>query len=162
MPIVTRAISVQPMKSGTIFASFLAVDERGGEWRRSRARFADEATAQAASDAFDWRAQLQDTDFQDLLAWTQAPAKNDPDAFDLTGRDITLTEGEDFLYTHFAESPGEEALLLAWWLKGMNPPTINAIRNRLGVSVTDGDRVKDRAVALDDAEDTFNDTVEIN
>ena len=151
---------MQQTQSG-VFASFLAVDEVGREWRRSRARFADEATAQAASDAFDWTVQLQDVDFNDLLVWTKSPAKNDPGAFNLTGRDITLLEGEDFLYTHFAESPGEEAILLAWWLKGLTPPAINAIRDRLGVNVTDGDRVKDRAVALDDAEATFDDVVEI-
>lgn len=161
MPIVSRTLeSVQPTTGG-VFASFLCIDDKGREWRRSRARFANEAVAQAAVDAHDWTLQLQNADFADLLIWAQAPAKNDPDNFDLTDRDITLIEGENFLYKHFAEGEGGEAILLAWWLKGMNPPTINAIRDRAGLSVTDGDRVKDRAVALDDAEAAFDDIVEI-
>ena len=162
MPIDTRALdSVQPSVAGTVLASFLAIDDMGREWRRSRARFANEVVAIAASDAFNWTPQLKDVDFEDLLIWTQAPAKNDPNAFDLTNRDITLVEGEDRLYKEFAESGGDQAILLAWWIKGMTPPEINVIRDRAGLSVTDGDRVKDRAVALDDAEATFNDIVEI-
>lgn len=162
MPIVTRTLeSVQQSSGGTVLASFLAVDGKGREWRRSRARFADETAAITASNAFDWTPQLKDADFADLLIWTQAPAKNDPSTFDLTDRDITLIEGEDFLYEHFAEDDGSEAILLAWWLKGMNPPTINVIRDRAGLNVTDGNRVQDRAVALDDAEATFDDIVEV-
>jgi len=162
MPIVTRTLeSVQQSSGGTVLASFLAFDDKGREWRRSRARFADEAAAVVASNTFDWTAQLKEADFVNLLVWTQAPAKNDPSAFDLTDRDITLIEGEDFLYKHFAEAEGSEAILLAWWLKGLTPPDINVIRDRAGLSVTDGDRVQDRAVALDDAEATFNDIVEI-
>ena len=162
MPITSRSLgSVRPNSAGTVWASFLAIDAKGREWSRSRARFADESAATVASDNYDWTLQLQEKDFDDLLAHVEAPAKNDPDTFDLTGRDITLIEAEDFLYQHFAESPGDDAILLAWWLKGMNPPTINAIRTRLGVNVDDGDRIKDRAVALDDAEATFDDIVKI-
>ncbi len=162
MSIARRTLeSVQQRSGGTVLASFLAVDEKGREWRRSGARFANEAAATIVSDAFDWTPQLKDADFADLLIWTEAPGKNDPDAFSLTDRDITLIEGEDFLYKHFAESVGDKAILLAWWLKGLNPPSINAIRDRAGLSVTDGDRVQDRAVALDDAEATFNDIVKI-
>ncbi len=162
MPIATRTLGgLQQSSGGTVLASFLAVDDLGREWRRSRSRFADEAAAIVASDAFDWTAVLKNADFADLLVWAQAPAKNDPSAFDLTDRDITLIEGEDFLYENFAESLGADAVLLAWWLKAMNPPTINVLRDRAGLSVDDGNRVQDRAVALDDAEATFDDVVEI-
>ena len=162
MPIVTRTIDAQPSAAGTVLASFLAIDARDRPLRRSRSRFADEDAAVIASGGFDWTDQLKDMDFQDLLIWTQAPAKNDPSAFDFgPTRDLTLLEGEDRLFKHFAESAGEVAILLAWWIKGMNPPTFNTIRDRLGLNVTDGDRVKDRAVALDDGEATFNDLVEI-
>ena len=161
MPIISRQLeSVQP-SSGGVLASFLAVDNEGREWRRSRSRFNSETEAQTALDVFDWTVQLKSADFNDLLVWTQAPAKNDPGTFDLTGRDLTLLEGEDRLFTHFAEGEGGEAIRLAWWIKGMNPPTFDAIRIRLGLDVTDGDRVKDRAVALDDAEATFDDSVSI-
>lgn len=162
MPIISRQLeSVQPSVGG-VLASFLAVDDRGREWRRSRARFANEIVAQVALDAFDWTSQLKDADFHDLLVWAQAPAKNDPGAFDFTGRDLTLLEGEDRLFKHFAEGEGSEAIKLAWWIKGMNPPTFDAIRIRLGLDVTDGNRVQDRAVALDDAEATFDDIVSID
>ncbi len=163
MPIASRTLgSVQQSSGGTVLASFLAVDDLGRNWRRSRGRFDDEAAAIAASDAFDWTSQLKNVDFADLLVWTQSPLKNNPDAFDLTDRDITLIEGEDFLYKHFAESNGDQAILLAWWLKGLTPPEINAIRDRAGLDVTDGDRVQDRAVSLDDAEGTFDDIVDID
>ena len=163
MPIVTRTLdSVQPSTAGTILAGFLAIDTQDRPFRRSSARFVDEVAAVVASDGFDWMDQLKDLDFDDLLVWTQAPAKNDPSAFDFgPTRDLTLLEGEDRLFTHFAESVGEIAILLAWWIKGLNPPTFNTIRDRLGLNITDGDRVKDRAVALDDGEATFNDIVEI-
>ncbi len=111
--------------------------------------------------ARDVTGQLKAADFTDLLIFVQAPAKNDPSGFVLTGRDITLIEGEDFLFKYFAESGGSRAITLAWWIKGMTPPTFNTIRDRLGLDVTDGDRVQDRAVAMDDAEATFNDIVDI-
>ncbi len=162
MPIDSLTLeSVQPSGGGTVLASFLAIDARGRPLRRSRTRFANEAAANAALNAFDWTPELKGLDFDDLLIWTQAPAKNDPSAFDLTNRDITLIEGEDFLYEHFAEAVGDEAILLAWWIKGLTPPEINALRDRAGLNVVDGDRVQDRAVALDDAEATFNDIVEV-
>ncbi len=163
MPIVSRQLSsVQPSAAGTVLVMERAIDDQGRVWKRGRRRVVSEAQAIIEMDAYDWTPQLKAADFADLLVWTQAPVKNDPGTFDLTGRDITLLEGEDFLYKHFAESVGEVAVLLAWWLKAMNPPTINAIRDRAGLSVVDGDRVQDRAIALDDAEATFNDTVEID
>ncbi len=58
MPIVSRQLeSVQP--SGiTVLASFLAIDGKGREWRRSRSRFPDEAAAIVASNAHNWTPQL--------------------------------------------------------------------------------------------------------
>ncbi len=165
MPIVSRSLSsVQPSAGGTVLVMEEAIDALGRSppWIRGRRRSANEAQAIIEMDAYDWTPQLKDADFADLLVWVQAPAKNDPGTFDLTGRDISLLEGEDFLYEYFAESVGEVAILLAWWLKAMNPPTISAIRIRAGLNVEDGDRVQDRAIALDDAEATFNDTVEID
>ncbi len=161
MPIVSRILdNIRPQHGTTVRVRETLTDAKG---RKIVHHYLASSEAQANTDmaARDVTGQLRNADFTDLLDHVQAPAKGDPSTFDLTGRDITLIEGEDFLYKHFAESLGDPAIKLAWWLKAMNPPTINAIRNRLGVDVADGDRVKDRAVALDDAEATFDDTVEI-
>ncbi|MHC4180715.1 MAG: hypothetical protein ACYSWU_24715, partial [Planctomycetota bacterium] len=124
MPIISRTLeSVQPTEDG-VFASFLAVDALGVEWRKSRMRFADEAEAQTALDAFDWTPQLIDRDYQDLSLWVRN--KNASDDFDLTNRDLTLLEGEERLLVEFATSGGNEALSLAWWVEDMNPPTFKA------------------------------------
>lgn len=154
MPIATRTLEVQPTRAGTIFASFLAVDELGREWRRSRARFADEASAQVVLDAHDWTVQLQDLDFADLLVWTQA--KNAPGDFDFANRDLTLLEGEERLLVWFASHEGDEAITLAWWVEGMNPPTFGAIRDRVGYDTTTGARIQDRAIALLAVEPSFD------
>ncbi len=154
MPIATRTLEVQPTADGTVFASFLAVDGLGREWRRSRSRFADEAAAQAALDAFDWTVQLQDTDFNDLLVWTQA--KNAPGAFDFANRDLALLEGEERMLVWFASHEGAEAITLAWWVEGLNPPQFKAIRDRVGYDAATGTRIQDRAIALFAVEPSFD------
>ncbi len=154
MPIATRTLEVQPTAAGTIFASFLAVDELGREWRRSRARFANEAAAQAALDAHDWTAQLEDVDFEDLLIWTQG--KNTPGDFIFTNRDLTLLTGEEQLLVWFASHEGEEAITLAWWIEAMTPPVYSAIRDRVGYDSATGTRIQDRAIALLAVEPSFD------
>ena len=120
-----------------------------------------EAQANTDMNARNITEQLMQADFNDLLVFVQFPAQGDPSAFDLTGRDITLIQGENFLFEHFAEGGGSDARLLAWWIKGLNPPDFNTIRDRFGLSVNDGDRIKDRAVALDDSAATFDDVQSI-
>ncbi len=158
MPIVSRQLEVQRTKGGTVFATFLAVDERGREWRRSRSRFANEAAAQAASDAFDWTAQLQGTDFQDLLVWVQD--KNASDDFDFINRDLTLLEGEKRLLIWFASHEGAEAITIAWWIEDMGPPVYKAIRIRAGYDSATGSRIQDRAIDLFVADPSFDATEE--
>ncbi len=161
MPIVTRELKhVRPQRDDTVRVLEVLTAAVGHVDRRSY-RAVSEAQAVIDMNARDVTKGLKKADFNDLLVFVEAPAKNNPDAFDFTNRDITLLEGEDFLFTHFAEGQGSRAILLAWWIKGMNPPTFNTIRDRLGLDVTDGDRVKDRAVALDDAEATFDDVVDV-
>ena len=155
MPIVTRTLeSVQSSAAGTVFASFLALDTQGREWRRSRARFADEAGAIIASNAFDWTSQLEDADFQELLVWTQA--KNLPGDFDFTDRDLTLLSGEERLLIWFAEHFGDEAITVAWWIENLGPPQYNAIRNRVAYDGATGSRIQDRAIDLTVVEPTFD------
>ena len=153
MPIVTRTLeSVQPSAAGTVLASFLAVDDRGREWRRGRSRFASEVAAVAASDVFDWTPQLQAFEFAELLVWVQA--KNTPDSFTFTN--TTLLDGEEYLLIWFAGQLGEEAITIAWWLESLNPPTYNAIRIRTGFDAAAGSRIQDRAIDLLAAEPRFD------
>ncbi len=140
MPILTRTLeSVEQSAGGTVLASFLAVDEKSRPWRRSPARFADEAAAVVASDAFDWETQLKDVDFQDLFDWVIA--RNTVADFDLTDRDIIEQEGEDFIAITFSESLGDQAIRLAWWIESLTPPIWTAIRTRIGWTSKEGSDV---------------------
>ena len=151
MPIVSRSIDVRPSGS-TVFASFLAIDSKGHEYRNSRSRFADEAAATVASDAFDWTSQLEDFELAELLAWVQA--KNASDDFVFV--DTSLLDGEEFLLIWFASHLGEEAITLAWWVEDMNPIAYDAIRIRAGFDAAAGIRIQDRAISLFAAEPLFD------
>ncbi len=87
MPIVSRSLDIQ-QTTGGIFAAFLCVDAQGREWRRSRSRFADEATAQTALDAHDWVPQLENLDEQVGMAFVEAGG--DPEAY--AREDLTIQE----------------------------------------------------------------------
>ena len=64
--IVSRKLeSIQQCRAGTVFASFLAVDDNGREWRRSRSRFVNEVGAKAALDVYDWTVQIRQKELQD-------------------------------------------------------------------------------------------------
>ena len=157
MPIVSRILeSVQPTTVG-VFASFLCVDALGRVWRRSRSRFADEAAAQVALDAHNWTPQLRDADFRDLRVWVQG--LNPVSTFDLTGRDITEGEGEEFIMKWFAESPGDDAITVAWWLDSINTGAFNAIRNRVGFTGDEGSTITQRFTFLLAAEPWWDVTV---
>ncbi len=150
MPIISRTLDSIQQTTGGIFAAFLCVDSKGREWRRSRARFADEATAQIALDAHDWVPQLRNSDFRDLLVWVQA--LNQVADFDLTGRDITEDDGEEFIFQWFAERPGEDAITVAWWMDGINTGKFNSIRDRIGYSGAEGSTITQRFTFLLSAE----------
>ena len=72
MPIVSRTLGGIQQTTGGIFAAFLCVDSLGREWRRSRSRFVDEATAQIALDAHDWTVHLENRDEQIGMAFVEA------------------------------------------------------------------------------------------
>ena len=163
MPIVTRTLEhVRPQRDGTVRVQEMLIATVGHRITHSY-KAVSEAQAIVDMNARDVTAQLKDADFADLLAHVEIKdgVKNQPSTFDFTGRDITLIEGEDFLYKLFAESTGGSAIKIAWWLKGMNNPTFIPIRNRAGHDTTEGNRVKDKAAAQDDAEDTIDDVVEV-
>ncbi len=151
MPIVSRSLDIQPSGS-TVFASFLAIDSKGHEYRRSRSRFADETAAIAASDAFDWASQLVDFELAELLAWVLAKNASD----DFTFVDTNLLDGEEFLLIWFAAHLGDVAITLAWWVEEMTPPVYSAIRIRAGFDAAAGTRIQDRAISLFAAEPLFD------
>ncbi len=158
MPIVSRQLeSVQP-SSGGVLASFLAVDAKGREWRRSRSRFASETVAQTAADAHDWTPQLQDRDFADLLVWVQD--RNTVATFDLTGRDITEDDGEEFIMVWFAGHEGDEAITVAWWLDSINTGQFNTIRDRVPFTGVQGSTITSKFTFLLAAEPWWNVIVE--
>ena len=66
MPIVSRQLESVQQSGSTVLASFLAVDGKGREWRRSRSRFSDVAAAIAASNAHDWSRQLIKREVEDF------------------------------------------------------------------------------------------------
>ena len=156
MPIVSRSLDFQPSGS-TVLASFLAVDSKGREWSRARSRFADEAAAIVALNAFDWSLHLEDFEFSELLEWVQT--KNAPDDFVFV--DATLLNGEEFLLIWFAKTLGDEVISLAWWVEDMNPPTYDAIRIRAGFDAAAGSRIQDRAISLLAAEPLFDAVEEV-
>ena len=162
MPIVTRTLEhVRPQRDRKVRVQEVLTAAVGHVITHN---YKAVSKAQAITDmnARDVTKELKNADFTDLLLHVEAPAKNQPSTFDFTDRDITLIESEDFLYQLFAESTGGSAIKIAWWIKDMNPPTFNTIRNRAGHDNTEGDRVKDKAVAQDDAEATIDDFVELN
>ena len=66
MPIITRTLESVQQSGSTVLVSFLAIDGKGREWRRSQSRFADEAAATAASNAHDWSRQLIKREVEDF------------------------------------------------------------------------------------------------
>ncbi len=67
MSIVSRSVDIQPMKDGSVFASFLVKDDKGRFYGKSRHRYATEIEARAASEAFDWSNQKREADVRDSI-----------------------------------------------------------------------------------------------
>ena len=159
MPIVSRTLEgVQNNRNGTVFAAFLAVDDKGREWRRSRSRFADEAAATVASDAHNWTPQLISQDKQDLLVWVQA--LNDVADFDYTGRDTDEDAGEEFIFQWFAENLGDDAITVAWWMDDINTGKFNSIRDRIGYTGIQGADITSRFTFMVSVEPWYDLTIE--
>ncbi len=159
MPIDTRELrNVHPQRDGSVRVQEVLTASVGHVIRHSY-KAVSEAQAITDMNARVVTKQLKNSDLPDFLLHVRAPAKNLPSTFNFTDRDITLEDGEDFLYKRFAESTGGNAIGLAWWIKGLTPPDFNTIRDRALHDVDEGDRVKDKAVAQDDAEATINDVV---
>ena len=67
MPIVFRSVDIQPMKDGSVFASFLVKDDKGRSYGKSRHRYSNEREAREASETFDWSSQQREADVRDSI-----------------------------------------------------------------------------------------------
>ncbi len=74
---------------------------------------------------------LADLDKRELLEWVQA--RNTVADFDYTDRDIAEAQGEEHVFQWFMESPGAEAITVAWWLDSINTGRFNAITTRMNI-----------------------------
>lgn len=161
MPIVSRSLTklanrddVAPgMKKWRIEG----VDARGRPWTHRLANPMLLADAEAIRDGVVW--DLAALDFSNLLAWVQD--RNTVADFDLTDRDITEDQGEEHIVTWFATNLGGEAITVAWWIEGLNPPSYTAIADRIGYTIQQRSDVQDRAIDLLAAEPRFDLLVEV-
>jgi hypothetical protein len=86
--------------------------------------------------------ELTAVDKSDLLAWVID--KNPVSTFDYTDRDITELQGEEYIFQWFAESSGDEAIKVAWWLDSLNTGAFNTIRDRIGYTGEQGANITSR------------------
>ncbi len=157
MPIVSRIIDlVTPQRDGSVRVREMHTDALSRTIYSRGSRAIDLAAATVRMNARDLTGQLRDLDTMELLAFTEAG--NDPETFDLTGRDITVNDGLDFLLRYFATHTGEAVIRIALWIVGLPTPKLVAIRDRLGLTVQQGNRILARAQKLADAAPTFDQT----
>ncbi len=146
--IVSRKLeSIQQSHNGTIFASFLAIDDKGREWRRSRSRFVDETAAQTVLDAYDWTLQLQNRERVEIIQFVTEG--NSPDDFIRT--DLTVQQFRKCLAREFSKSSLQEnkdfLCSISPWIAGF---TTNQIANSLKISQGRATKILNRAVRFRD------------
>jgi len=95
--------------------------------------WATQTEAETKRDTVQW--DTAEADKLDALKWVQAG--NLLTTFDLTGRDITLEEAEEYVFAWFAFMPGDAAISVVWWMEQFNTGEFNAIANRIGYSGVD-------------------------
>ena len=115
-----------------------------------------QAEAEVIRDAVVW--DLAEVDKAELLTWVQA--RNTVAAFDYTDRDIVQDDGEEHVFQWFAESPGAEAITVAWWMDDINTGTFKAIRDRIGYSAAQGSDITSRFTFMISVEPWYDLTVE--
>ncbi len=115
-----------------------------------------QAEAETVRDGVVWN--LAELDKAELLAWVQA--RNTVAAFDYTDRDIVLADGEEHVFQWFAESPGAEAITVAWWMNDINTGRFNKILARVGFTGDQGDNITSRFVNMVTVEPWYDFTVE--
>ena len=147
MPIVSRTLTLLANREdrgpGVKRWRVDATDARGRIWVHGPF-FGTQAAGEVVRDAvaFD----LAEQDKAELLEWVHA--RNTVAAFDYTGRDITEAQGEEHVFQWFAESPGAEAITVAWWLDSINTGTFNNILGRVGYTGDQGDSITSRFTSM--------------
>ncbi len=99
-----------------------------------------QAEAEVIRDGVVW--DLAELDKAELLAWVQA--RNTVADFDYTDRDIVQADGEEHVFQWFAESPGVDAITVAWWMDEINTGRFKAIRDRIGYTAAQGSAITSR------------------
>ena len=131
------------------------VDAKGRGWKHGPFGPVDLVEAESIRDGVVW--DLAGQDFSDLLEWVQA--LNTVATFDLTDRDITEDQGEEFITQWFAEALGQDAITVAWWLDGINTGLFNAITARIGYDGAQKSDITNRFTFLLVAEPWWDKTV---
>ena len=151
MPIVSRSLDGIQQTTGGIFAAFLCVDGKGREWRRSRSRFVNEATAQVALDAHDWTVQLENLDEQVGMAFVEAGG--DPEAYareDMTIQDWRRRVAKRWWNTPIEGASPEDLNFLCLTADYMTTFTAAQIAGALGISEAKATKGLNRAIDLRD------------
>ena len=156
MPITSRSLDyAREQRDGRFRCRVSGVDAVGRAWTHGPFSTDSLVEAEAIRDGVVWN--LASADTHDLLKWVQA--LNTVASFDLTDRDITEDQGEEFIMRWFAEAPGEDAITVAWWLDDINTGKFNSIRDRLGISGAGGSTITQRFTFLLAAEPWWDVTV---
>ncbi len=159
MPIVSRTLTKianrEDIAPGWKRWRIEGKDARGRPWVLGP--FGDiQVDAEARLAAVSWN--LAEADNEDLLLWVQA--RNTVASFDYTDRDITLDDGEEYIFQWFAEAPGDDAMTVAWWMDGINTGKFNSIRDRIGYTGAQGADITSRFTFMVSVEPWYQFTVE--
>ncbi len=158
MPILTRSLDyARRQRDGRFRCRVSGLDAVGRNWVHGPFWADSLVDAEGIRDGVVW--DLASEDNADLLVWVQV--LNPVSTFDLTGRDITEDQGEEFIMRWFAEKPGEEAITVSWWLDGINTGTFNSIRDRLGLTGAQGSTITQRFTFLLAAEPWWDVVVKV-
>ena len=158
MPVISRQLDyAREQADGRFKCRVSGIDAKGRSYIHGPFGADSLVAAEAVRDGVVW--DLAGQDFNDLLEWVQA--LNTVATFDLTDRDITEDQGEEFITRWFAEAAGEDAITVAWWLDDINTGLFNAITARIGYDGTQKSDITNRFTFLLVAEPWWDKTVEL-
>ena len=159
MPIVSRALTAlanrEDIGPGVKTWRVNAVDALGRSWVHGPFKVT-QAEGETIRDAVAF--ELAEADKAELLTWVQA--RNTVASFDYTNRDITEAQGEEHVFQWFAETPGADAITVAWWMEDINTGKFNNILARAGFTGDQGDTITSRFVSMVGVEPWYDFIVE--
>lgn len=158
MSITSRSLDyARQQRDGRFRCRVSGIDTKGRNWIHGPFWADTLVAAETIRDGVVW--DVENADFGDLLTWVQN--RNIVADFDLTDRDITENQGEEFIVTWFATHLGDEAITVSWWIESLNPSSYTAIVNRIGYTMQQRSDVQDRAISLLAVEPRFNLLVDV-